>query len=141
MRCEFITIGAKTVCSVCGKPTKLSLDNGPIRRVCQSGGTPNSKQQAATTGTYLHEAIKRWTGESYTTGCGCQSMVAKMNRWGPDGCREHLDEIVNKMTKEAKKRGWKNSLLASIPIASKAGMRAMVLLAIRKAEKEITTQS
>jgi hypothetical protein len=57
-----------------------------------------------------------------------------MNAWGPAGCREHLEEIVDKLQKEGQKRGWTNALLSSIPLASRDGIRAMVITAIHLAE-------
>ncbi len=33
-------------------------------------------------------------------------MAIKMDRWGVSGCREHMAEIVQSMTKEANSRGW-----------------------------------
>jgi hypothetical protein len=27
-------------------------------------------------------------------GCNCNPIIAEMNAWGVDGCREHFDEIV-----------------------------------------------
>ena len=74
--------------------------------------------------------IKDRTGEDYITGCGCKGMVTRMNAWGPDGCREHIDEIVTKMHTEAKNRSkWK------LP-GVKLFMKRMVLSAIREAERE-----
>lgn len=83
-------------------------------------------------GTILHRMIKNRTGEDYEAGCGCQSMVRLMNAWGPSGCREHIDEIINKILTEAKNRPkWK--LLASLP-GAKLVMKRMALSAIREAE-------
>jgi len=74
------------------------------------------------------------TGEDYTTGCSCENMVAQMNAWGPAGCREHMEEIVDKLQKEGQKRGWTNALLSSVPLISRDGMRCMVIVAINLAE-------
>ena len=57
-------------------------------------------------GDYLHDAIQRWIGESPTADCQCRSRIAQMNAWGPQGCREHLDEIVVWLLDEANRRGW-----------------------------------
>ena len=83
-------------------------------------------------GTILHRMIKDRTGEDYITGCGCKDMVARMNAWGPSGCRNNIDEIVTKMHTEAKNRPkWK--LLVSLP-GAKLIIRRMILAAIREAE-------
>jgi hypothetical protein len=55
-----------------------------------------------------------------------------MNAWGPAGCREHLEEIVGWMVKEANKRGWWKYAVA-VP-GSRYFIKRMVLGAIRKAE-------
>lgn len=56
-------------------------------------------------GNYLHDTIQRWVGESPTDGCQCSSRIEQMNAWGPQGCREHLDEIVGWLLDEAHRRG------------------------------------
>lgn len=37
-------------------------------------------------------------------GCSCKARSKKMDEWGPDGCEEHLDEIVGWLHEEARKR-------------------------------------
>lgn len=37
-------------------------------------------------------------------GCGCADTVRLMNRWGPAGCEQRMDTILNKMEAEAEKR-------------------------------------
>lgn len=76
-------------------------------------------------GDYLHEMIKRWTGEDIERGCQCKAWIDRMNAWGPAGCREHLDEIVAHMLSEAKKRGWK---LTGMP-----GAKTVAGLAVKRA--------
>ena len=46
-------------------------------------------------------------------GCACNSMAAKMDRYGPQWCREHIEEIVDVMEREAARRkaGGKRSRL------------------------------
>lgn len=41
-----------------------------------------------------------------SSNCGCNSMAGKMDRWGPDGCEERIEEIVASMMKEARRRKW-----------------------------------
>jgi FkbM family methyltransferase len=33
--------------------------------------------------------------------CKCQEWIDRMNSWGPDGCREHIEEIVDHLFEEA----------------------------------------
>ena len=82
-------------------------------------------------GDYLHNAILRWVGESPTEDCQCRSRIAQMNAWGPQGCREHLDEIVGWLLDEAQRRGWRT---AKLPGARWA-VKRLVLGAIRQADK------
>jgi hypothetical protein len=63
-----------------------------------------------------------------------------MNDWGPAGCREHLNEIVEWMMEEAKKRGWWKVAVA-VPVLPRLFIRQMILGAISEAEKATATQS
>ncbi len=60
-----------------------------------------------------------------------------MNAWGPPGCREHLDEIVEWLAEEAKNRGWWRYAVA-VP-GSRIFIKRMVLGAIKKVEAWHTT--
>lgn len=59
-----------------------------------------------------------------TPNCKCNKMAKKMNAWGPDGCLEHMEEIVDVMQEEAGKRG--------LPFLRSLG-RLLVKKAIRRA--------
>ena len=82
-------------------------------------------------GTELHKIIRRLFGQEYAANCGCADMVRRMNAWGPDGCREHVDEIVDKMMLEGKSR---KMLAAKLPGARMVSKR-VVLMAIRRSER------
>lgn len=84
-------------------------------------------------GDYLHDAIIKWVGEAPTQKCGCKDKINKMNAWGPNGCREHLDEIVDWLAAEAKNRGWWRFAVA-VP-GSRFFLKRMVLIAIKKTER------
>ena len=58
-------------------------------------------------GTALHTILLEQFNLDFFDECGCKQWVEKMNIWGPQGCREHIDEIVRKMLGEAKRRKWK----------------------------------
>ncbi len=68
-------------------------------------------------GTALHRLIEQ-LGFTLQEGCGCQGMIANMNKWGADGCRgEHRQEIIERLeTKRA---------AASIAAKAKAGILAL----------------
>jgi hypothetical protein len=55
-----------------------------------------------------------------------------MNAWGPAGCREHLNEIVDWLFDEAQQRGWR---IIKLPGARWA-VKQLILKATRKAERD-----
>jgi hypothetical protein len=83
-------------------------------------------------GDFLHDAILKWVGEGPTRACGCVDRINQMNAWGPAGCREHLDEIVDWLVEEAAKRSWWKYAVA-VP-GSRYFIERMVLGAMGKAE-------
>jgi hypothetical protein len=44
--------------------------------------------------------------------CGCRARMVQMDLWGPNGCRERLDEIVAWMREGHEKWGWADKLKA-----------------------------
>lgn len=77
-------------------------------------------------GDRLHWLLKRF-GIKYTEGCTCKAMQLQMNEWGPKGCREHMDKILDHMAKEAKRR--------NLPFL-RSGAKILVRLAIRQSERK-----
>ena len=77
-------------------------------------------------GTELANLLKWFNIHAKEKGCGCKSMQKKMDKGGPQWCRDHKDEILAHLEKEAKKRN-----LPFIRIAAEK----LVNLAIRRAEK------
>ena len=82
-------------------------------------------------GDYLHDAILRWVGEAPTEDCQCRSRIAQMNAWGPQGCKEHIDEIVEWLLSEAQRRGWGTAILPG----ARWAVKRLLFGAIRKAEQ------
>jgi len=78
-------------------------------------------------GTELHKILERM-GFEITDTCPCRKHIKQMNEWGPAGCREHLDEIIDWLKAEAERRN-KEALFV------RWGVRLVILLAIRRAEK------
>lgn len=62
------------------------------------------------------------------SGCGCAEMAAKMDRWGPAGCIEHMAEILDHLQAEAVKR--KQSFDRGL-------VEIAVLMAIGRAEEAV----
>ena len=57
-------------------------------------------------GDRVHKLIAWAFGQRAVEGCGCGAWIDQMNDWGPAGCREHLDEIVDHLVDVATKRNW-----------------------------------
>jgi hypothetical protein len=62
-------------------------------------------------------AIFRALAVGKIAGCGCDGMIAQMNVWGPDGCREHRDEILAHLRKAYDQ--------SSLPTKASAGLMAL----------------
>ena len=57
-------------------------------------------------GDRVHKLIAWAFGQRAVDGCGCRAWIDQMNAWGPAGCREHLDEIVDHLVEVATERNW-----------------------------------
>lgn len=103
MMCNFNTIGEadhcghiRHRCCVCGYETAYVPNRGQrVYRECVLPGVGDHLKQ-------LIEA-KRLTPPE---GCSCESMVRKMNEWGPAGCREYREEIIGTLQDHAAEVGW-----------------------------------
>lgn len=51
-------------------------------------------------GIELEKIIPSWLRSS---ACRCNEWIHKMNRWGPDGCETHADDIVRHLVRQSKK--------------------------------------
>lgn len=80
-------------------------------------------------GDNLHNILLGRYGAAIVQGCSCGKWVRGMNRWGPDGCREHIDEIIDSMLAEARKRKWKLHGRPWLSVAARVG--SMIPLATR----------
>ena len=71
-----------------------------------------------------------------------------MNAWGPAGCREHIDQIVDRLEQKANERGWKirvpgvggiARIMRKLPAGENAlrwACKQMVLLACREVDRD-----
>ena len=80
-------------------------------------------------GTHLANLFKWFGIKAKEKGCGCRSYQKKMDKGGPQWCRDHKQEIIDHLAKEAKKR--------KLPFIRLAAEK-LVELAIRRAEKDST---
>jgi hypothetical protein len=113
-------------CKICGR-TYRAADCTKLFATCKGPGD------------YLHDAIVRLTGKTPTETCSCRDHIRQMNAWGPSTCIEHIDEIVDWLIAEAKKRNWWH-LAVAMP-GSRFFIKRMVLWAIHKAEPESISES
>jgi hypothetical protein len=132
MDCVLIPISNGFICQKCGKiKKKFCLRNCDVPDYPYIG-VITQPTLIRGPGDYLHDAILKLVGEVPTRECSCRASIAKMNSWGPAGCRAHLDEIVEWMDVEAKQRGWWRFAVA-VP-GSRLFIKRMVLGAIKQAE-------
>lgn len=70
----------------------------------------------------------------------CSVLASKMDAWGPEGCRQNLQVIVNEMLPRAtawlkSNGGWVNKLKAAAPdFAKRAVLESYIIQAIEEAE-------
>ena len=136
MFCNFLDIPGGVQCSRCEhKQRRRTLRNCDLVPKAQRTtiATSPAKPRIKGPGDYLHDLIVAWVGKSAQCCGGCQDWIDRMNRWGPQVCRDHLDEIIDRLLAEAKKRGWWKYAVA-LP-GSRFAVRWLVLAAIEQAEK------
>lgn len=94
----------------CQQPIWSANPPDRIRRVClgliQRPRGPGAELTALLAELDIHD----------TKGCDCKSKARQMDNWGPAGCREHFQEIVDWLRESAKRLGW----LARLVLAAKA---------------------
>lgn len=91
-------------------------------------------------GTELHNILAS-CGIKEDLNCECRSRRRKMNKWGPDKCREELSTIVDWMELEAKRRNMVfNRLLARL-IVRRAIARARRVEKKWRAANKITLEN
>lgn len=78
-------------------------------------------------GTHLKKFFWKWFGQKASPTCSCNAVAERMDRMGPQWCRENMEWILGEVQKNAEKRG--------LPFI-KAVVEPIVLLAIRKAERD-----
>lgn len=138
--CKWSTVGNEIQCGVCGFTHPRAKANEPetwSNHPCRlsKGASVSAVRKGA--GDFLHGRILELFDENIMATCNCASWIARMNAWGPAGCREHYKEIVDHLLDEAKKLDWWKHL-AKIPIVPRWWIsRNLVMPSIRQAEKEI----
>jgi hypothetical protein len=93
-------------------------------------------------GDLLKQSIQSYGYKDFA-GCDCQSMVRKMNRWGPEGCRKRIEAIVGHLEDAAKKTGWVERFVLATPginAIAKWGIEKLVMDAIENTEKTVVAE-
>ena len=96
---------------------------------CETIARKKDEPVATTTtgpGTELANLLKWFNIHAKEKGCGCKSMQRRMDKGGPQYCRDHKEEILAHLEKEAKKR--------KLPFIKLAASK-LVDLAIRRSER------
>jgi len=114
----------------CSCPTRAPKRDTPLQ-----SEELTDRNDAGGPGTELHTMLARW-GIQAIEGCQCGERIQQMDHWGPAGCREHLDEIVDGLMTEASRRGWTLTDIPGFREGSRFAARRLVLRAIRRAEKQ-----
>jgi hypothetical protein len=83
------------------------------------GGEWNVPGYQKQPGTTLHKIIRR-LGLKPTKDCACIAMIAKMNGWGVDGCRQNRGEIILHLQQAYEEMTW-GEWLEAIGLAAKTG--------------------
>lgn len=104
-------------------------DEKTRRRLC-SEYDPDGVVKIQGVGSTLKEILAR-IGVSACF--GCMNLAKRMDDWGPAGCEEHMEEILEAMEQNAQKRNW----MKLIPFRE-TGSRWLVNLAIRVVREGLT---
>lgn len=88
-------------------------------------------------GDHLHDIIVEWFGAQPDRDCGCNDMIQKMNVWGPDGCREHRQEIIDKLMEQKTRLSvWLRAAISVAGAIARAVCGEMLDEAIRRCESD-----
>jgi hypothetical protein len=68
--------------------------------------TPKVSDPTVGPGTELQKIITKRLGQEAIAGCGCTSMINKMNKAGVKTCRIHIQHFTNRLVEIATKRKW-----------------------------------
>lgn len=90
----------------------IFLDSSLLAGLVASGDLPNQSPFVPPTpltdvelailrgpgpGTELAKLLEEIVGAKAFAGCGCNSWIIKMNRWGLEGCHQNMDAIVQRL--------------------------------------------
>ena len=110
----------------CHKTQEECLEECPPDDTTPPGGRTMTTKTAGGPGTELAAILKIIGIHAKEKGCGCKSHAKRMDREGPQWCRDNIETILGWLETEAKKR--------KLPFV-KTAAKQVVLLAIRRSEK------
>ena len=113
-----------------GEPPPYYVPAGPIGTDCEQttkGGRTMPTTTTTGPGTELSKLLKMIGISPKEKGCQCKSHAKRMDREGPQWCRENIEKILGWLQTESKKR--------KLPFMKQVA-KQVVLLAIRRAEKK-----
>ena len=116
------SLGPFEYCQSCFGPFVKAKES----RVMQTPTKEEPMPQTIGPGTELANLLKWFGIKAKEKGCGCKSMQKKMDKGGPQWCRDNKNEILDHLAKEAKKRG--------LPFVKLAASK-LLDLAIRRSER------
>lgn len=158
--CQFqLNVDGQWQCTYCEWTYPRKSDKPP-RRNCPAKRTPEqiAAQEAEQArqkhlaqhgpGAHLHALIKQITGEGITEACKCKSRIAEMNNRGCDWCRENTEQIIDWLIEEVDRRlkvaqdahkpaAWRLRLGGLDLPGRRWTLRRLILLAVRRAEREL----
>ena len=107
--------------------SKCHPDKATCQAACLSGTTFGDRTMTTLgPGTHLKNMLAAFGIKAKEKGCKCGHWQKKMDKNGPQWCRDHKDEILDHLAKEAKKRG--------LPFVKLAASK-LLELAIRRSER------
>jgi len=101
----------------------------------QPAPKPKRKVPYKLPGNILHNRLMH-LGFNFREGCPCEDRMTKMNLWGPEGCKERIDEITEWLLESAEKTNILTNLLSRIPFLGKQAIRLFILDCIQESQED-----
>ncbi len=109
--CSYVRASDGTLlCSECGDSTTRTFTDAPEswpRKIC---GNPQARVRRC--GDYAALLISQLVMKK--NGCGaCDETITQMNIWGPEGCRQNRDTIIDRLRESYSKSSWADCIKAA----------------------------
>lgn len=93
-------------CRQCGDSLgPCKFDNLKLTKTCKEGprARPGRELTRLLNELDIHPSEK----------CGCEAKASQMDKWGPDGCREHRAEIIGWLKEAVQEINWQERIRAA----------------------------